>query len=301
MKDTSVPHCSQTDSIMPHSPSRPSFHSVTLPSAADTANTLPATEKLTRHTTASKGGSLFTVHPVLPAAWLQICTTLSSAHEAIVCVGSPIEGAQATSLTHPECGDERYVASNSASSSKSPLSSNFHTLTAPSLPPVTSLACTGGAASACDVAAAGAAAGAQHTALHPIWCALGTVRSSQSMSPPPLHVRIEMQQSLDTHANFNPSSCGANEMALTEDWCPMYSYILLHCPLGAETSFHTHTLRSYEHEARIAPNLGCAHAICHIGPSCPTMLALSVWLPFSGPTSNTLIVASLEHVASLLP
>mmetsp|Transcript_36595 Transcript_36595/g.71411 ORF Transcript_36595/g.71411 Transcript_36595/m.71411 type:complete len:287 (-) Transcript_36595:97-957(-) len=286
---------------MPHSPSSPSFHSVTLPSAADTARTLPATDQLTRHTTASKGGSRLTDHPALPAAWLHICTTLSSAHDAIVCVGRPMDGAHATSLIHPECGEERYVASNSPSSSKSPLSSSFQTLTAPSLPPLTSLACTGNAVAAVEVAAAAAAAGAQHTALQPIWCALGTVRSSQSLSPPPLHVRIEMQQSLDAHASFSPSSCGANEIALTEDWCPMYSYILLHCPLGGDTSFHTHTRRSYEHDARIAPNLGCAHATCQIGPSCPCMFAESVWLPCSGPTSKTLMVASEEHVASLLP
>lgn len=33
--------------------------------------------------------------------------------------------------------------------------------------------------------------------------------------------------------------------------------------------FHIITLRSYEHDARMFPNLGCAHATCHTGPWWP--------------------------------
>ena len=33
-------------------------------------------------------------------------------------------------------------------------------------------------------------------------------------------------------------------------------------------SFQMITLPSYEHDARICPNLGCAQATCHTGPEC---------------------------------
>ena len=80
------------------------------------------------------------------------------------------------------------------------------------------------------------------------------------------------------------------------------------------------TFRSYEHDARMLPNFGCAHATCRYplrivaqpshaltvftcqtGPSWPAMLADRVCWPGSGPTSNILMIRSDEQVARRLP
>ena len=143
-----------------------------------------------------------------------------------------------------------YTISKSVSMKASPFSGKFHTLTTPSQPPVAMTACETegkrarqslrptqtrvGVATTqhimqehhqeettwiilLPVAEPGAAAGAQDTALHPIWCALWIGFSSQTLSCGPRQVRIERVPSAEAAAILRPSSCGANEMLLTED------------------------------------------------------------------------------------
>mmetsp|Transcript_28011 Transcript_28011/g.69296 ORF Transcript_28011/g.69296 Transcript_28011/m.69296 type:complete len:207 (+) Transcript_28011:149-769(+) len=206
----------------------------------------------------------------------------------MICCAPPL-GAQATPRTHPECGAAANALSKDASASIAPDSSTCHTLTTPSHPPETSLGTEG----------TSAAAGAQDTALQPIWCALGTTFSSQLLSAAPRQVSTESVPSADAHARRRPCSCGAKQMAFTEERWSAYSYTLVHCPGAA--SRQTKTLRSYEHVARMVPNLGCAHATCHTGPSWPVMLAVSVCCPGSGPSSKILTTRSEEQVARRLP
>jgi hypothetical protein len=87
-----------------------------------------------------------------------------------------------------------------------------------------------------------------------------------------------------------PSSWGAHETELTEFGaasrifvsgasmgvhedvpdavCNECSLIFAHPALAGCCSFHMITLPSYEHDARIWPNFGCAQATCHTGPVC---------------------------------
>lgn len=50
--------------------------------------------------------------------------------------------------------------------------------------------------------------------------------------------------------------------------CSECSLIFAHPALAGCCSFQMITFPSYEHDARIWPNFGCAHATCHTGPVC---------------------------------
>jgi hypothetical protein len=50
--------------------------------------------------------------------------------------------------------------------------------------------------------------------------------------------------------------------------CSECSLILAQPALAGCCSFHMITLASYEHDASIWPNFGCAQATCHTGPPC---------------------------------
>ena len=141
-----------------------------------------------------------------------------------------------------------------------------------------------------------------------------------------LKVSTEMVPSEDAQARIAPSSCGAQETEFTDALCRVCSLIFAH-PAGvgpcAGCSFQMMTLPSYEHDARMCPNFGCAQATCHTGPvclhtpctwevrcvewdggteethplrTCPLDLVAS-----PSTTSNTRTVLSDEHVASRFP
>jgi hypothetical protein len=112
--------------------------------------------------------------------------------------------------------------------------------------------------------------------------------------------------------------------------CNECSLTFVHPALAGCCSFQMITLPSYEQDARICPNFGCAQATCHTGPVClPNgtdekdrsnseggpkggkereggwLYPFSVWpTPRWGSpstTSKTLTVRSEEHVARRLP
>ena len=66
-------------------------------------------------------------------------------------------------------------------------------------------------------------------------------------------------------------------------------------------SFQIITFASCEQLANICPNIGCAHATFHTGPSCPRNSLTNVCCSVSGVTLKILIVLSEEHVASVFP
>lgn len=86
-----------------------------------------------------------------------------------------------------------------------------------------------------------------------------------------LKVSTEMVPSEDAQARIAPSSCGAQETELTDALWRVCSLIFAQ-PAGvgpcAGCSFQMMTLPSYEHDARMCPNFGCAQATCHTGPVC---------------------------------
>lgn len=81
--------------------------------------------------------------------------------------------------------------------------------------------------------------------------------------------------------------------------------------MDVEESRQIMTRASYDAEARIVPNLGCAHETCHTGPSWLTISVQSIdaEYPFSVSSNlcespsmrKTLIVLSEEHVARRFP
>lgn len=86
-----------------------------------------------------------------------------------------------------------------------------------------------------------------------------------------MNVRTEMVPSEDAHARIAPSSWGAHETELTDALCRVCSLIFAQPPGDGPCvgcSFQMMTLPSYEHDARMWPNLGCAQATCHTGPVC---------------------------------
>ena len=92
---------------------------------------------------------------------------------------------------------------------------------------------------------------------------------------------------------MSPNSCGAHEMAFTDASCARCAWMVAHCPGGA--SLWIATDPSYEQLASSTPNLGCAHATSHTGPSCPgRVVASAYWSPC---TSHTLTVQSDDAVA----
>lgn len=132
-------------------------------------------------------------------------------------------------------------------------------LTALSLPPVTNLRtwpCPGVALTILP----GEATGAQLTALTPIpcawkiWCVQLLSRNSSTLTLP----------SEEAQARRHPASCGAQETIFTEAvWREKSKTRLQALPPEGEVALascsrHINTLPSYDDEARIVPNLGCA-------------------------------------------
>jgi hypothetical protein len=76
--------------------------------------------------------------------------------------------------------------------------------------------------------------------------------------------------SLEAHANNAPKSGEAQAMLLTEEvWRVCSNSFDQDDVCGdVDESRQIITLASYEADARIVPNLGCAHATCHTGPVC---------------------------------
>ena len=102
---------------------------------------------------------------------------------------------------------------------------------------------------------------------------------------------------------------GSKERA-PEAACNECSLILAHPPAFDCCSFQMSTFPSYEHDARMCPYLGCAHATCHTGPVClqPTDNIMSArtkynratnrFVPFESPSSTPLLLSvhDVEHL-----
>lgn len=128
----------------------------------------------------------------------------------------------------------------------------------------------------------GGAAGAHETALQPMACPGKMSASHWSSSvlyeryverkaqDTLLKVKTESFPSDDAQARMAPSSCGAHETELTDAVWRVCSRILAQLLVldGDCCSFQMRTLPSYEQDARMWPNLGCAHATCQTGPVC---------------------------------
>lgn len=83
----------------------------------------------------------------------------------------------------------------------------------------------------------------------------------------------DARPSLDVHSNKAPYSEGAQEIELTEALWTLCSVIVDQIPFS---SFQTNTRPSYEQDAKITPNLGCAQLTCHTGPSCPCKVSTNL-------------------------
>jgi len=140
---------------------------------------------------------------------VQITTVPSCDALAIVLLGSPRFGAQATSRTQSVC-----LESGGKQSSLQFPPVYFHTFTVLSHPPEASF-CTGIALS--PTKEPGAVEGAQVTDVTPTGWA-GSIFAF-SHAPSTFCVKTEMVPSDDPHARHNPNSCGAQHMLFTEESC----------------------------------------------------------------------------------
>jgi len=98
LSSLALPSASETEVRFFHVPSKDSFHKLTLLSPCETAKIFPITDQLTRHTLCSNF-RLCALRNVPFGSSVQIATVLSSDADAIVELGKPTEGAQATSRT----------------------------------------------------------------------------------------------------------------------------------------------------------------------------------------------------------
>mmetsp|Transcript_10587 Transcript_10587/g.43767 ORF Transcript_10587/g.43767 Transcript_10587/m.43767 type:complete len:297 (-) Transcript_10587:421-1311(-) len=290
-------HC--TDCTCVHWPSMASFQRVTWLLASDTARILPVTDQLTRHTGAPKLCSCTLVHAAPASAWVQICTVPSCDALAIVFLGRPMLGAQAASRTQSECAESVCSSAHSP-----PTACCTQTLSVLSHPALTSRR-TGAAPCATPTSAPADAAGDQLTARAPSVCAPDSFLESHSPVWS-LYASTATLPSDDALASISPSSCGAQHTLLTELSCSVagltYTCVQLR-PCEPSASRHTITLWSYPQVANRLPNLGCAHATCHTGPSWPLRSARCDCEGASGEpeTENTFTVRSLLHVARRVP
>mmetsp|Transcript_8395 Transcript_8395/g.14453 ORF Transcript_8395/g.14453 Transcript_8395/m.14453 type:complete len:207 (+) Transcript_8395:540-1160(+) len=195
----------------------------------------------------------FCVHANTWPSWPQL---------AIVFIGRPTLGAQAASRTQSEWPSSTCSTFHSLAASLNP-----HTLTALSQPADTRRLAGADPAATWETSDPGWLAGAQETDVQPIGCARSRPFLLASHPVPGTCWIIEIDPSDDPHASCRPSSCGANEMELIEDSCKVGGETYIFSHTFSCVSFQMITDRSKEEEASTDPNLGCAHEICHTGPS----------------------------------
>lgn len=152
-------------------------------------------------------------------------------------------------------------------------------------------------------------------------CCISYYATRRSCLDPLWKLSTEIFPSLDAHARMGPSSNGAQAIELTlAEWrvCslmrsqPSWTSPPDPAPWPLPTSFQMNTRPSYEHEARIEPNEGWAHATCQTGAVCLLSALVSragahpfrtTGSPFASPLTTLKIrmVLSDDPVASLLP
>mmetsp|Transcript_16634 Transcript_16634/g.56731 ORF Transcript_16634/g.56731 Transcript_16634/m.56731 type:complete len:224 (-) Transcript_16634:252-923(-) len=213
---------------------------------------------------------------------------------ASVFIGSPTLGAHATHLTQSVCPTR-----GAASSAHVPVCSlQTHSFTRLSQPQDASRRTGACGAAAPTTSDPGGVAGAHDTLMHPTLCAPGTFCSDHVPSSALWLITLRLP-SLLAHASMSPTSCGAQHTLFTEASCSVGGEVYTGCHTFSAASFQMRTVRSKEHDASSAPNLGWLQHPCHTGPSWPTRSHRNVC--DSALTSNSLMRRSELQVASRFP